>query len=136
MRKFSLGRECNQVVFVAKGQKWFPKKTGAFKNDFKSRKVGDNTFELGWKNGKISGRKFLEYSELAGYLDDGTQPHNIPMAFGRALPFGMSGRFDGNFHPGSRKHEYFFDGEMLHFVLKYFISRFGGSYRIGKERDL
>jgi len=31
---------------------------------------------------------------------DGTAPHNIPGAFGRPLPFGTSGQFNGMFHPG------------------------------------
>jgi hypothetical protein len=31
---------------------------------------------------------------------EGTPPHDIPGAFGRDLPFGIGGRFNGKFHPG------------------------------------
>lgn len=37
-------------------------------------------------------------------LEDGSRPHDIPHAFGEPLPFGIGGRFDGKFHPGSKKH--------------------------------
>lgn len=37
------------------------------------------------------------------YLEYGTMPHDIPKAFGYALPFGIGGRFSGFFHPGSKK---------------------------------
>jgi hypothetical protein len=37
------------------------------------------------------------------FLEEGTNPHDIPRAFGYAWPFGIGGRFAGFFHPGSRK---------------------------------
>jgi hypothetical protein len=35
------------------------------------------------------------------YEHEGTSPHDIPGAFGYPLPFGVGGRFDGMFHPGT-----------------------------------
>ncbi len=34
------------------------------------------------------------------FVHEGTQPHDIPGAFGIPAPFGVGGRFDGKFHPG------------------------------------
>ena len=36
------------------------------------------------------------------FLSHGTIPHDIPGAFGYPLPFGMTGRFGGMFHPGTK----------------------------------
>lgn len=35
------------------------------------------------------------------YLHEGTAPHDIPGAWGHPAPFGIGGRFDGKFHPGT-----------------------------------
>jgi len=40
---------------------------------------------------------------LADLVASGTQPHNIPGAFGYKPPFGVGGRFAGLFHPGTQK---------------------------------
>lgn len=37
-------------------------------------------------------------------LETGSRPHDIPNAFGWGIKFGIGGRFDGKFHPGSMKH--------------------------------
>lgn len=39
---------------------------------------------------------------LALWVEEPTQPHNIPGAFGYPPPFGTFGRFDGKFHPGTK----------------------------------
>lgn len=38
---------------------------------------------------------------LAGWVENPTRPHDIPGAFGYKLPFGIGGRFNGKFHPGT-----------------------------------
>jgi|ERR1035438_8819817 hypothetical protein len=43
------------------------------------------------------------------WMETGTQPHNIPGAFGYSLPFGTSGRFNGMFHPGTRAYRFMRD---------------------------
>lgn len=57
--------------------------------------------------------------EYVAFLQEGTEPHDIPNAFGLGyvrpnpytgkLPFGVGGRFNDKFHPGSRKHKGFID---------------------------
>lgn len=39
---------------------------------------------------------------LLALITTGTQPHDIPRAFGYPLPFGIGGRFAGRFHPGTQ----------------------------------
>lgn len=35
------------------------------------------------------------------FVHEGTDPHDIPGAWGIPAPFGVGGRFDGKFHPGT-----------------------------------
>ncbi len=37
----------------------------------------------------------------APHVEWTTRPHDIPGAFGRPYPFGVGGRFEGRFHPGT-----------------------------------
>ena len=39
-------------------------------------------------------------TEYAGIIHEGSEPHDIPNAFGWGPNFGIGGRFDGKFHPG------------------------------------
>lgn len=40
---------------------------------------------------------------------EGTEPHDIPNAFGWGPTFGIGGRFDGKFHPGTKPNPYLTD---------------------------
>jgi hypothetical protein len=40
-------------------------------------------------------------SPVAKFVLGGTKPHDIPGAFGYPPPFGIGGRFEGKFHPGT-----------------------------------
>ena len=60
------------------------------------------------------------------YLEEGTHPHNIPRAFGRPLPFGTFGRFNGKFHPGSRKHQGFIKDKAVGAIIDYITSKYEG----------
>lgn len=62
-------------------------------------------------------------------LEEGSVPHNIPKAFGNPLPFGTSGRFDGKFHPGSKKwkgfvSDYDRSDAIVGYVLSYFKTHY------------
>lgn len=56
----------------------------------------------------------------AVYLEEGTSPHDIPNAFGRGERFGIGGRFDGKFHPGSTKHKNFIEYVLVYNCLNYY----------------
>lgn len=68
----------------------------------------------------------------AGFLEEGTAPHDIPHAFGYGSiypgkpnpythqePYGVGGRFNGKWHPGSTKHKGFVENVMLNNCLNY-----------------
>jgi len=66
--------------------------TGNLRSHTTGRASANKSFAI-----SISG---VEYAE---YLEGGTRPHNIPNAFGRGFNYGLAGRFNGKFHPGSAK---------------------------------
>lgn len=49
------------------------------------------------------------HTSYALWVHEGTNPHDIPNAFGWGPTFGIGGRFDGKFHPGGRPHRFFTD---------------------------
>lgn len=59
----------------------------------------------------------LSIAPYAEYLETGYGPYDIPGAFGRKPPFGIGGRYDGHFHPGSYKHKGFWEDAMRDFML-------------------
>lgn len=59
-------------------------------------------------------------------LEYGSSPHNIPGAFGRDEPFGMSGRFEGKFHPGSDKHKGFISEKSVNAIADYIKDKLNG----------
>lgn len=76
-----------------------PVRTGALRRSIKDKPVQTNSYRVTWTK------------KYGLFLDTGTKPHNIPHAFGRPLPFGTFGRFDGKFHPGSKVHMGFVSGK-------------------------
>lgn len=43
------------------------------------------------------------------FVHNGTEPHDIPGAWGHPLPFGIGGRFAGKFHPGTGPNRFLSD---------------------------
>ena len=60
------------------------------------------------------------------YLEEGTGAHDIPRAFGRPLPFGIGGKFNGMFHPGSTKHRGFIKDKSVGAIIDFITRRYGG----------
>ncbi len=71
------------------------------------------------------------------YLEEGTAPHNIPHAFGygsiyedkpnpytKQTPYGVGGRFNGKFHPGSTKHKGFIETILIYNCLNYYVHNY------------
>lgn len=91
-----------------KSSRWFPFKTGNLKfHATHITRLDYDTYVITF-SGVVA--PYVEY------LEEGTRPHNIPHAFGRPLPFGTSGRFDGMFHPGSDKHKGFISEKSINTI--------------------
>lgn len=66
----------------------------------------------------------------AYYLNTGTTPHDIPNSFNKGPEFGIGGKFNGKFHPGSRKWVGFVDDDsrdntIIGYALNYFERNYG-----------
>lgn len=116
-----VGRTCLKAIKTAP---WFPYKSGNLKfNATRGEKLDDNTFVITFDS---------TIANYIQYLEEGTQPHDIPFAFvgkgnwkwwypykdGVPFLFGMGGRFDGKFHPGSTKHKGFISEKSVDLCTK------------------
>ena len=112
----SLGEK---VLFEIKKAPWFPYKTGNLKfNATSGRMIDQNTYLIHFD------------SIIAPYvaaLENGSTPHDIPGAFGRDYPFGIGGRFDGKFHPGSTKHKGFISEKCINTIIDFIVTRYEGN---------
>lgn len=118
MDGFNLERLGDQVTRLIKQASWFPYKTGKLKFEATSGRMYDDvTFRIHF-DGSVA--PYIQY------LEEGTDPHDIPRAFGRPLPFGIGGRFNGKFHPGSRKHQGFISEKSVRTIVNYISMSYGG----------
>lgn len=110
--------EGETIVRRIKESPWFPYKTGNLKfNATRGFMVDRNTYCIEFDS---------TVAPYVSFLEEGTGPHNIPGAFGRDLPFGTFGRFDGKFHPGSTKHKGFISEKSVGAIINYFETNFKG----------
>lgn len=113
-----LGEDCVEYI---KGQPWFPYRHGKLRGEATDgHPVNSNTYVITFDTG------IAPYIE---YLEEGTRPHDIPCAFGREYPFGIGGRFEGKFHPGSIKHKGFIKDKSVNAIISYITSKYGGELR-------
>ena len=111
----------DNIVRKIKSATWFPYKTGVLRDNATSGNlIEPNVYCIKFDS---------SIAPYVGFLELGTQPHNIPGAFGRALPFGTSGRFNGFFHPGSDKHKGFISDKSIKAIIDYFIINYQGEVR-------
>lgn len=115
---FPLEQVGNRVTDLIKGASWFPYKTGRLKYHATSGQM------------YLSDVYRIHFSSAVApyvqYLEEGTSPHDIPRAFGKPLPFGIGGRFDGKFHPGSMKHKGFISQKAVGAIVDYIAARYEG----------
>lgn len=108
----------NNVLSLIKKQTWFPYKSGKLKFEAtKGNMINSFTYMITFD------------STVAPYIDaleDGSKPHDIPRAFGRDLPFGIGGRFNGKFHPGSNKHKGFISVKSVNAICDYIKKKYKG----------
>ena len=122
MRDFNLESLGNEVTDLIKRQPWFPYKSGNLKfNATKGAMFDDNTYRIHFDS---------SVAPYIPYLEEGTDPHDIPGAFGRPLPFGIGGRFDGKFHPGSHKHDGFIRNKSVETIVNYIQAIYGGKVEV------
>ena len=119
---FDLEREGNIILMLIKRASWFPYKSGNLKFSASSGTMYDNTTYR------------IHFSSIIApyveYLEEGTSPHDIPRAFGKDLPFGIGGRFDGKFHPGSTKHKGFISHKAVNEIINYIMTKYDGSIEV------
>lgn len=118
-------------------QGFFPYATGLLKRNTTAQNIGKTQHD-----GKIYNTARINFNASTTpyvvYLEEGTRAHNIPKAFGRTnfwqpfafegdltpYPFGIGGRFDGFFHPGSTKHKGFISVKSINFIINEINKRY------------
>lgn len=122
MLDFNLEQVGLEVTERIKRASWFPYRTGNLKfNATQGAMYDEVTFRIHFDS---SVAPYIEY------LEEGTDPHNIPGAFGRALPFGTFGRFNGKFHPGSKIHQGFIKNKAVGEIVNFITSKYEGQVEI------
>ena len=119
---FNLEQTGIEVTNLIKNSSWFPFRSGKLKFHATSGAMyTDTTFRIHFSSA------VAPYVE---YLEEGTSPHDIPGAFGKRLPFGIGGRFDGKFHPGSSKHKGFISNKAVNAIVEYISEKYQGKVEI------
>ena len=125
----------NEIVKNLKGESFFPYKTGNLKfNATSGRLINPDTYDICFDE---------TIAPYITYLEEGSSEHDIPFAFigkgnwkwwfpyGDGVPFlfGMGGRFNGKFHPGSTKHKGFISDKCVNYCIQYFIKKYRGELK-------
>ena len=122
MDYYSLEFLGDSLTSSIKEQPWFPFKSGNLKFHATSGQMfSETTYRIHF-SGTVA--PYLEY------LEEGTRPHDIPRAFGYPLPFGIGGRFDGKFHPGSTKHKDFIKNTTVNYIVNYIATKYQGDVEV------
>lgn len=115
------GDEC---LYKIKNASWFPYKSGRLKYHATSGMMYNiKTYRIHF-SGLVA--------PYVQYLEEGTRPHDIPKAFGRPLPFGIGGRFDGKFHSGSTKHKGFISEKAVGAIVDYIATKYNGEVSVSE----
>lgn len=140
MARFDLQNEGIQILTMIKNSSFFPYKTGKLK--FHA------TFGTMWTPTCYRIHFDSTVAPYVEYLEEGTGPHNIPNAFGFASPgrkvrlkngqikyipipnFGIGGRFNGMFHPGSTIHKDFIKRDCVNAIVDYISQRWNGEVTV------
>ena len=113
-----IGENCLERI---KRASWFPYRTGNLRNHATMGSMITNDTYCITFDGQVA--------PYIPYLEEGTKPHDIPKAFGKELPFGIGGRFDGKFHPGSMKHKGFIKDKSVNAIINYIKTKYNGELR-------
>lgn len=122
MLDFNLEQVGLELTSRIKRASWFPYKSGNLKfNATQGAMYDAQTFRIHFDS---------SVAPYVQYLEEGTGPHDIPGAFGRRLPFGIGGRFNGKFHPGSTKHQGFISVKCVNEIVNYIASKYEGQVEV------
>lgn len=122
-----VGEKCVELI---KRQPWFPYRTGWLRDHATyGSMIDSNTYVITFSNEIAKMHPGGKGSEYITYLEEGTKPHDIPKAFGKELPFGIGGRFDGKFHPGSQKHVGFIKEKSVRTIINFITSKYNGELK-------
>ena len=112
----------NELTTKIKNADWFPFKSGNLKYHATSGSMfrDSDTYVITFSS---------QVAPYVEYLEEGTRPHDIPRAFGRELPFGIGGRFNGKFHSGSTKHKGFIKDKAVKLVIDDICQKYNGELR-------
>ncbi len=126
---YNFKRDCRNILRHIKTPKQrggcMPYDTGHLANDAtQGQSFGDNDFTI-----TINTTDEKTGAPYAVPLNTGSVPHDIPNSFNRGYNYGIGGRFNGKFHPGSLKHVGFYDNaddtnSVLGYTLNYFVKHY------------
>lgn len=135
---YNFKRDCRNIMRHIKTPKQrggcMPYDTGHLAREAtQGRFFGDDKYTITINTG--DNKKGAPY---AIYLNEGSKPHNIPNSFGYGYYFGIGGRFNGKFHPGSLKHKGFYDSNknpnsILNYTIYYFVNHYNAGVLIEKK---
>ena len=110
----------DSLVLLKKAE-WFPFFTGNLKfHATRGELTNSKTYIITFDS------KIAPYVEA---LEEGSKPHDIPGAFGRDFPFGLGGKFNGKFHPGSTKHKGFIKDKSVQAIIKHICDKYNGELK-------
>lgn len=115
---FELEQVGEACVAMIKKASWFPYRSGNLKFHATSGSMYSADVYRIHFDGTVA--------PYVKWLEEGTGPHDIPGAFGKPQPFGIGGRFDGKFHPGSARHKGFISERCVAEIVGYIASKYEG----------
>ena len=126
---YNFKRDCRNILRHIKTPKQrggcMPYDKGHLMNDATSgQSLGDNEYAI-----TINTTDKKAGAPYAVWLNEGSYPHDIPNSFNRGYNYGIGGRFNGKFHPGSLKHVGFYDNaddpnSVLGYAINYFVRHY------------
>lgn len=141
--KFDVKKDALEIKNLIKNSPRLPKDTGNLRNNISVVSRHSDTYGL--IKISISGEK-VPYVE---YLEEGTTAHDIPHAFGygtikpdkpnpytHEIPYGVGGRFEGKWHPGSTKHKGFIENVLLITAVEYLEEKYKRNFKAKVKKSI
>jgi hypothetical protein len=131
MKTLNITQDANIIGSAIKGDPRLPYKKGKLQRNIKTK------VKSYYKTKEIKVNLNGDRVPYAKFLEEGTAPHDIPHAFGYGSiyppkpnpythqePYGVGGRFNGKWHPGSTKHKGFIETIFIYNCLSYYVHNY------------